>query len=198
MGRDKVPGHFARDPFRQTGERATVQLQVAAHFVEFECGLPHYLKILHVTFELLPGVAEKLRRLDLQLFICRFALIDLINKARQRLNRLIHGLLSNDVAGLAATSPSALGVPRLDPDSPAIIDSMGWVEYKLGNNEKAIEYLQRAWPIDRDPEIAAHLGEVYWVTGDEAAATDIWYESLQENPDSEALREVIDRFQPAP
>mgnify|MGYP001812804419 FL=1 len=84
------------------------------------------------------------------------------------------------------------------PNSPAIIDSMGWVEYKLGNHDKAIEYLQRAWSIDRDPEIAAHLGEVYWVTGDEAAATDIWYESLQENPDSEALREVIDRFQPAP
>jgi tetratricopeptide (TPR) repeat protein len=84
------------------------------------------------------------------------------------------------------------------PNSPAIIDSMGWVEYKLGNNEKAIEYLRRAWSIDRDPEIAAHLGELYWVTGDEAAATDIWYESLQENPDSEALREVIDRFQPAP
>jgi tetratricopeptide (TPR) repeat protein len=84
------------------------------------------------------------------------------------------------------------------PDSPAIVDSMGWVEFKLGNHAAALEYLSRAWSLDRDPEIAAHLGEVYWVAGDEEAATDIWYESLQENPDSEALREVIDRFQPAP
>jgi tetratricopeptide (TPR) repeat protein len=84
------------------------------------------------------------------------------------------------------------------PNSPAIVDSMGWIEYKQGNYDAAIEYLKRAWSLDRDPEIAAHLGEVYWVTGDPEAATDIWYESLQENPDSEALREVIDRFQPTP
>jgi tetratricopeptide (TPR) repeat protein len=84
------------------------------------------------------------------------------------------------------------------PDSPAIVDSMGWIEYKLGNHETALEYLNRAWSIDRDPEIAAHLGEVLWVMGDEAAALDIWYESLEEHPESDALREVIDRFQPAP
>jgi len=87
---------------------------------------------------------------------------------------------------------------ELSPYSPAIVDSMGWVEYRMGNYPESIEYLRRAWALDRDPEIAAHLGEVLWVNGDEEGARDIWFESLQENPESDALREVFERFQPEP
>ncbi|MDX1346303.1 MAG: tetratricopeptide repeat protein, partial [Sedimenticolaceae bacterium] len=52
---------------------------------------------------------------------------------------------------------------ELMPDSAAILDSMGWVHYRRGNLEKAIEYLEKAAAADDDGEIAAHLGEVYWV-----------------------------------
>ena len=80
------------------------------------------------------------------------------------------------------------------PNSPAIVDSMGWVQFRLGNLDEAVEYLQKAWLLDRDPEIAAHLGEVYWAQGRQDDAKEIWYESLEENPDSEALQEVVERL----
>jgi tetratricopeptide (TPR) repeat protein len=80
------------------------------------------------------------------------------------------------------------------PDNAAIVDSMGWVEFRMGNHEQAIEHLRRAWALQRDPEIAAHLGEVLWTTGDRPAAEEIWFESLSENPESEVLQEVIERL----
>jgi tetratricopeptide (TPR) repeat protein len=80
------------------------------------------------------------------------------------------------------------------PNSPAIVDSMGWVQFRLGNFDQAVEYLQKAWLLDRDPEIAAHLGEVYWAQGRQDDAKEIWYESLEENPDSEELQEVVERL----
>jgi tetratricopeptide (TPR) repeat protein len=80
------------------------------------------------------------------------------------------------------------------PDNAAIVDSMGWVEYRMGNMEAAIEHLRRAWSMSRDPEIAAHLGEVLWVNGDREGAEEIWFESLGENPDSRVLQDVIDRL----
>ena len=83
---------------------------------------------------------------------------------------------------------------KQSPNSPAIVDSMGWVQFRLGNYEKAVEYLKKAWLLDRDPEIAAHLGEVYWVQGRQDDAREIWYESLEENPDSEPLQEVVERL----
>jgi len=82
----------------------------------------------------------------------------------------------------------------LAPDNPAIVDSMGWVEYRMGRNEAAIEHLRRAWTLSRDPEIAAHLGEVLWQSGDRDAAEEIWFESLAENPESQVLQSVIDRL----
>ena len=83
---------------------------------------------------------------------------------------------------------------ELDPDNPAVVDSMGWVEYRMGNNADAIEYLRRAWTLSRDPEIAAHLGEVLWHSGDRDAAEEVWFESLAENPESQVLQSVIDRL----
>src|SRR5690606_6020856 len=53
----------------------------------------------------------------------------------------------------------------LKPDNPAIMDSMGWAEYRLGNLEKAVSWLRRAYERFPDPEIASHLGEVLWVSG---------------------------------
>lgn len=82
----------------------------------------------------------------------------------------------------------------LAPDNPAIVDSMGWIEYRMGNDDAAIEYLRRAWDMSRDPEIAAHLGEVLWHKGDRDGAEEVWFESLSENPESQVLQDVIDRL----
>lgn len=84
----------------------------------------------------------------------------------------------------------------LNPDDPFILDSMGWVQYRLGNNEEAIKYLKQALSIRNDAEISAHLGEVLWVIGDRKQAKTIWNEALGDTPDSEILRGVIRKFTP--
>ena len=75
-----------------------------------------------------------------------------------------------------------------------ILDSMGWVLYRLGRHDEAIEYLERALEIRQDPEIAAHLGEVLWVTGDKEAAKKIWETALQASPEDNRLLDVMKRF----
>jgi len=82
------------------------------------------------------------------------------------------------------------------PDDPAIIDSLGWVHYRLGNLDEARRHLQRAWDITRDSEIGAHLGEVMWAQGDREAARAIWETSRQSSPDNPMLLEVINRYNP--
>lgn len=85
---------------------------------------------------------------------------------------------------------------ELKPNDFYILDSMGWVLYRMGRLEEAIEYLNRALKQRRDPEIAAHLGEVLWVKGDRAEAKKIWESALQETPDDSYLLDVIRRFNP--
>ncbi|MDZ7803938.1 tetratricopeptide repeat protein [Thiohalophilus sp.] len=83
---------------------------------------------------------------------------------------------------------------KIQPDEPAIIDSMGWAYYRLGQHDKALEYLQRAFDKLRDGEIAAHLGEVLWVTGRREDARRVWDEALREAPEHRVLQDVIERF----
>ncbi|HMJ49727.1 MAG TPA: tetratricopeptide repeat protein [Burkholderiales bacterium] len=83
---------------------------------------------------------------------------------------------------------------KLAPEDPFIIDSMGWVQYRLGNLKEGTAYLRRAYADRPDPEIAAHLGEVLWVQGKHEEAQTIWNASLKENPDNEALQNVIKKF----
>ncbi len=79
------------------------------------------------------------------------------------------------------------------PDSPAYLDSMGWVLYRQGKNEQALEYLERAYALNFDPEISAHLGEVLWRSGRRGEATIIWRLALQDSPQHMILRETIQR-----
>jgi Flp pilus assembly protein TadD len=85
---------------------------------------------------------------------------------------------------------------QLAPDDAAIIDSMGWGQYLLGNLAKSAEFLKRAFAANPDPEIAAHLGEVLWKQGDKDGARKVWVESAKANPDNEALKAVMKRFIP--
>src|SRR5581483_7069111 len=62
---------------------------------------------------------------------------------------------------------------ELSPDDPFILDSVGWVYYKMGNQKEALDYLERAFKRRPDPEIAAHLGEVMWAKGMRADAETI-------------------------
>lgn len=85
---------------------------------------------------------------------------------------------------------------ELKPDNYYILDSMGWVLYRMGRHEDALKYLRRAMSLNHDPEIAAHLGEVLWVTGDKKGAREVWDTALETTPDDKRLLETIERFQP--
>ena len=80
------------------------------------------------------------------------------------------------------------------PDDPYILDSKGWLEFKLGKLDRALEFLLMAFQQDKDAEIAAHIGEVYWMKGDREKAKEFW--QLGETIDSEngSLIETMDRF----
>lgn len=82
------------------------------------------------------------------------------------------------------------------PDDPFVLDSVGWLHYREGDNAEAIKYLKRALAIRSDAEIAAHLGEVLWVTGERSEAESVWTRALHDTPDNEALRAVIKKFKP--
>ncbi len=80
---------------------------------------------------------------------------------------------------------------ELRPDDPFIMDSMGWVHYRLGNHELAIDFLERAFALREDAEIAAHLGELLWVNGDRRRAELVWKKGLKSAPDNEILLGTI-------
>lgn len=85
---------------------------------------------------------------------------------------------------------------ELLPDDPAIIDSMGWLNYRLGKHADALKYLTRAYDLNKDAEIAAHLGEVLWVMGEQSRARKVWNRGLEEAPNDRTLREVMKRLLP--
>jgi tetratricopeptide (TPR) repeat protein len=82
----------------------------------------------------------------------------------------------------------------LSPDDPFILDSMGWVYYRMGNTAEGLAYLERAYKVRPDPEIAAHLGEVLWTKGRQADAEKIWRAAQVEHPDNELLQETVKRY----
>ena len=82
------------------------------------------------------------------------------------------------------------------PDDPAVIDSMGWVHYRLGKLDIARQYLQQAWEMTSDSEIGAHLGEVMWQQGDYEAARKVWEQASEISPDDAVLQETLKRFNP--
>lgn len=83
---------------------------------------------------------------------------------------------------------------ELRPDDAAITDSMGWVLFRLGRYEESIRYLRKAFSLFPDPEVASHLGEVLWVSGEQEEAETIWRKTLQDNPDDRLIPATMRRF----
>lgn len=135
----------------------------------------------------------------------------------ERLNRL--DVLESDLTAILAESPddanalNALGYTLADrtrryeeslrylqraielkPNDPVVIDSYGWLQYRLGHYNLALKYLQRAYRLVQDLEIAGHLGEVLWMMGRRSEAESIWKEVLEKDPDNESIQKVRDRL----
>lgn len=82
----------------------------------------------------------------------------------------------------------------LEPEQAAIVDSMGWISFRLGRLAESEEFLRMAWALERNPEIGAHLGEVLWVDGKQAAARAIWREALEIDSEDPVLKETLLRL----
>jgi len=83
---------------------------------------------------------------------------------------------------------------ELSPGEPSITDSMGWVEYRLGNREEAIRLLRGAYQARPDPEIAAHLGEVLWSVGQTEEARRVFRDARSRDAQNDVLRETLARL----
>jgi len=87
---------------------------------------------------------------------------------------------------------------ELAPNDPFITDSLGWVEFRLGNRAKALELLQRAYASRPDAEIAAHLGEVLWADGRQDEARRVWADARRRDARNEVLVETLERLKVRP
>ncbi len=162
------------------------------------------LAVLNATIQTVPGdkdllyaralAAEKLQMLD----VTEHDLREILKKDPKNVNALnALGYTLTDRTNRYDEADELLQqAMELKPDDAFIMDSMGWLQYRRGNSAEAVKYLRRALDIRNDAEIAAHLGEVLWVTGDHHEAESVWNRALRETPDNEALNGVIKKFKP--
>ncbi|HCB14402.1 MAG TPA: hypothetical protein DEP36_12665 [Gammaproteobacteria bacterium] len=137
-------------------------------------------------------VAEKLDRLDLLERDLR-AILALDPKNSQALNALGYTLADRTDRYQEALGYIKQALEQM-PNDAAVLDSMGWVQYRLGNRNQALAYLRQAYHINPDAEIAAHLSEVLWVNGQREEAQKLWREALARHPGSSHLRKLRERF----
>lgn len=83
---------------------------------------------------------------------------------------------------------------QMAPGDPFIMDSMGWVQFRMGNLAAAENALRRAYAVRSDPEIAVHLGEVLWQKGDKDEAQKLWREARSKDPKNDALKSTLARL----
>jgi len=83
---------------------------------------------------------------------------------------------------------------ELRPHSGPILDSVGWVLYRLGRLDEALDYLRRSLEIIQDQEVYAHLGEVLWMRGEHDAARDVWQQALERVPGDKFILDIMKRF----
>jgi len=137
-------------------------------------------------------VAERLDRLDILEQDLRAILRQKPNDA-QALNALGY-TLADRTSRLDEARQLIEKAMKISPNDAAILDSMGWVLYKQGHNEESLGYLKQALALQNDPEIAAHLGEVLWASGQHNEAHKVWDKALKQAPDNKVLLKTIDRL----
>ncbi len=137
-------------------------------------------------------LAEKLQRFDEMERLLR-QLIAAKPDSTQAYNALGYSLADRSVR-LPEAKKLIEKALELSPGDPFITDSLGWAEFRMGNTTQAIQTLQKAYQGKADAEIAAHLGEVYWATGQRSKALAIWKEGALLNPENETLLQTLKRL----
>lgn len=140
-------------------------------------------------------VAEKLGRIDEMERLLR----QLISKApdyHHAYNALGYSLADRNMR-LPEARQLIQKALEFAPGDPFIVDSLAWVEFRSGNLAEAKRLLEQAYASRQDAEIAAHLGEVLWVSGQRDAANKVWRQGLEQQKDNETLLETIKRLNPS-
>ena len=137
-------------------------------------------------------VAEKLNRMDEMERLLR-KVIELKPDHQHAYNALGYSLAERNqrLPEAKALIQKALD---LSPGEPFITDSLGWVEYRLGNANEALRLLRGAYQSRPDPEIAAHLGEVLWTSGQHDEARRVWRDARSRDGANDVLRETLARL----
>jgi tetratricopeptide (TPR) repeat protein len=137
-------------------------------------------------------VAEKLNRMTEMETLLRRVI------ALKPDNAHAHNALGYSLADRQQRLPEARQLVQraleLAPGDPFITDSLGWVEFRLGNREEALRLLRRAYASRPDTEIAAHLGEVLWAIGQRDEARRVWREGKARDASNDVLRETLARL----
>ena len=137
-------------------------------------------------------MAEKLDRLaDMEQLLRR--VIALKPQQAQAYNALGYSLADRNQRLPEARQLIAKAV-ELAPGDPFLLDSLGWVEYRLGSSEQALRWLRQAYRARPDAEIAAHLGEVLWVAGERDEARRVWAEARARDAGNDVLKETLARL----
>lgn len=137
-------------------------------------------------------MAEKLGRLEPMEALLR-KVMELKPEHYHAYNALGYSLAERNMRLEEARSLIAKAL-QYAPSEPFIVDSLGWVEFRLGNHQEALRLLRQAYGSRPDAEIAAHLGEVLWVVGEREEALKVWNEGARRDPKNEALREARQRL----
>jgi tetratricopeptide (TPR) repeat protein len=137
-------------------------------------------------------MAEKLGRVDEMERLLR-SLIEIRPDYHHAYNALGYSMADRNVR-LPEAKQLIQKALELVPNDPFIADSLGWVEFRMGNIAEATRILSDAYQAKPDAEIAAHLGEVLWVAGQRERATAIWREGLALNADNETLQATLKRL----
>lgn len=183
--------------------------QQAAHLILAEAQILRRSKAYQEVFDLLDEGLKKLPDYP-ELLYDRALAADKLGKFKvleQDLRKLIKlkpdnahafNALGYSFAERGIQLPEALKLIRkaveLAPEDPYIMDSLGWVYYRMGNLTEGLNYLNIAFAARPDAEIAAHLGEILWVQGAKDDAMNIWRSALEKEPDNEILLETLQRL----
>ena len=139
-------------------------------------------------------MAEKVNRLDM----AEADLLKVISKEPNNADAL--NALGYTLADRTSRYEEALKyikrAAELVPDDPAILDSLGWVSFRLGHMDDAIKWLSQAFSKLEDAEIAAHYGEVLWTTNQKAKAREVWKIGKEKNAKNPVLVETLERIKP--
>lgn len=183
---------------RQTTPLIRIEVQLLTNADEKEQAMELLTQALSISpkdYDLLytrAMLAEQLDNLELLESDLRF-LISLKPDHAEALNALGYTLADRTDRWDEAL-PLVEKALSLSPNNPAIIDSLGWIYFRSGDFDRALPLLKQAFEILVDHEIAAHYGEILWITGDKNQARTVWQQGLDTKPDSKIIQRTLERL----